>query len=191
VDEILAMPTSESWPTLGRYIRERSGSPLTDKQRFLKTFAHVEWRQYSALSHGTYEAFIGGPLGQVPVGAYYMNDFLPHDSRDQLEVTYDLLVSTHIGRSSTLLLCMITELQAYCGFEGANINHRTCEVWSVLLGFPPTRELFDGRYAALMRDRGMVGMEEEALLRKGMSVIDDLREGQTKNPNEGSDAQGD
>jgi hypothetical protein len=190
MDEILAMPNSESWPTFGRYIRERPGTPLTDKQLFLKNFAHVEWRQYSALSHGAYEAFIGGPLGQVPVGAYYMNDFLPHESRDQLEGTYDLFVSTHIGRSSTVLLCIATELQAYCRFDGANIDRRICEVWSVLLGFPGARELFDARYGHLMRTRNMVGVEEDILLKKGMSVIDDIREGPTKNPDEGTDAQG-
>ena len=188
-DEILAMPKGESWPTLGRYIKERPGTPLTDKQLFLKNFAHVQWRQYSALSHGAYEAFIGGPVGQVPLGAYYMNDFLPHESRDQLEGTYDLHVSTHIGRSSTALLCIVTELQAYCRFDGASVDHRICEVWSTLLGFPGARELFDARYGSLMRHRNMIGTEEDILLKKGRSVIDDLREGQTKNPDEGSDDQ--
>jgi hypothetical protein len=83
---------------------------------------------------------------------------------------------------------MVTEIQAYCRFEGAYINRRTCEVWGALLPFPPTRELFDARYCNLMHDRKMVGAEEDVLLKKGLSVIDDLYERSPQNPDAGSTA---
>lgn len=119
IDEVMQVKKHEMWPTFGTYINTlQPGGTRTDIQQFLKTFAHLEWRQYSALSHGAYEAFIG-TLGIVPVGAYYMNDFLPHEERDKLEDTYHLFLSTHIGRSAIVLLCMLTEIQAHCRFDGA------------------------------------------------------------------------
>jgi hypothetical protein len=147
IDEIETTPRRELWPTFGTYINtQQEGGTLTDNQKFLKTFAHLEWRQYSALTHGAYEAFIG-TLGHIPVGAYYLNDFLPHENRENVEESYDLFVSTHLGRAATVLLCVVTELQAYCRFDCANVDHRICEVWAALLPFPSTRELFEARYS--------------------------------------------
>ena len=155
IDDVLQLKKHEMWPTFGTYINTlQTGGARTEIQQFLKTFAHLEWRQYSALSHGAYEAFIG-TLGMVPVGAYYMNDFLPHEERDKLDDTYDLFLSTHIGRSASVLLCMLTEIQAYCRFDGANINERIGKIWAALLPFPATRELYDGRYGKLMRESGI------------------------------------
>src|SRR5262249_33190687 len=106
------------WPTLGTYVRSRTtDESIANHQKFLRSFTHLAWRQYSALSHGAYEAFTG-LLGPVPVGAYYMRDFLPHEDRPKVDQSYDLFVSTHIGRAAIVLLCIITELQAYCRFEG-------------------------------------------------------------------------
>jgi hypothetical protein len=191
VDEILATPKHEGWPTFGQYInKEYPGGVQTEQQKFLKTFAHLQWRQYSALSHGAYEAFIG-TLGHVPVGAYYVNDFLPHQVRDNIEESYHFFLSTHLGRSATVLLCIVTELQGYCRFDGANIDHRICEVWAALLPSLPTRELYDARYSALMHQRKMVAAEEEDLLQKGLSVRDVGDESAaSKNSDEGSTVQG-
>jgi hypothetical protein len=190
MDEIMAMPKNEAWQTFGQFIKtQRAGGSQSDVQRFLKTFAYLQWRQYSGLSHGTYEAFIG-TMGPIPVGAYYMNDFLPHEIRRDIADSYHMLLSTHLGRSATVLLCMVTEIQAYCRFEGANINHRVCEVWSALLPSPSARELFDARYSKLMHEKNMVGDEEEALLKKGLSVIDELYEKPPQDPDERSTAPG-
>jgi hypothetical protein len=144
-----------SWPTLGAYVgREQTGATLTDHQKFLKTFTHLEWRQYSALSHGSYEAFTG-ILGHIPIGAYYVSDFLPHENRLKVDESYDLFRSTHIGRAATVLLCLLTEIQAYCRFDGANINDRVAKIWEVLILRPEVKELYDGRYATLMIERGI------------------------------------
>jgi hypothetical protein len=70
-----------------------------------------------------YEAFAGF-LGDLPVGAYFMKDFLPHDIRPNVDGRFDIFLSTHLGRAATVLLCIVTEIQAYCRFEGGNINDR-------------------------------------------------------------------
>ncbi|MGI8990580.1 MAG: hypothetical protein ACR2I2_13505 [Bryobacteraceae bacterium] len=164
IDEVMQLKKHEMWPTFGTYVNTmQPGGVRTEIQEFLKTFAHLEWRQYSALSHGAYEAFIG-TLGMVPVGAYYMNDFLPHEVRDKLDETYDLFLSMHIGRSATVLLCMLTEIQVHCGFDGANINERICKVWAALLPVPETKELYDGRYSELMKNRGIEKARELTVL---------------------------
>ena len=156
VNEVRQLRKHELWPTFGTYVKNlQPGATRTETQEFLKAFTHMEWRQYSALSHGAYEAFIG-TLGMVPVGAYYMNDFLPHEVRDRLDDTYDAFLGVHLGRSATVLLCLLTEVQAYCRFDGANIDERICRVWAALQALPTTKELYDGRYAGLMRDRGII-----------------------------------
>jgi hypothetical protein len=150
LDDVMKQPM---WPTLGAYLRARGpGGMESDNQKFLKRFTHLEWRQYSALSHGAYEGFIG-PLGNLPVGSYYMQDCLPHDYRPKVDASYGIFLSTHLGRAATVLLCMLTEVQAYCHFDGANLNERICKVWAVLVSLFETKELYDGRYAKLMADK--------------------------------------
>jgi hypothetical protein len=153
--EVMQLKKHEMWPTFGTFINTLGpGGTRTEIQQFLKTFAHLEWRQYSALSHGAYEAFIG-TLGSVPVGAYYLNDFLPHQQQDTLDETYNSFLSTHLSRSATVLLCLLTEIQAHCRFDGANINERICRLWAVLMPFTATKELYNARYSNLMKERGI------------------------------------
>lgn len=153
LDEVLQ---ATQWRTFGRYISERQpGGALTDHQKFLKRFAHMQWRQYSALSHGTYEAFAGF-LGNVPVGAYYVKDFMPHETRPKVDESFKLFLSTHLGRAATVLLCIVTEIQAYCHFDGAKINVRIGQIWQALVPLFDAKELYDARYCSLMADRGLV-----------------------------------
>jgi hypothetical protein len=143
------------WPTFGKYISDRQpGGGFSDHQMFLKRFAHMEWRQYSGLSHGAYEGFTGF-LGDVPVGAYFMRDFLPRDIRPNVDGRFDIFLSTHLTRAATVLLCTVTELQAYCRFDGANIDHRIWTIWQALLPLFDPKELYDARYAKLMADHGI------------------------------------
>jgi hypothetical protein len=156
LEEVLAEPM---WPTLGAYLRtRRPDGNLTENQQFLKRFTHLEWRQYSALAHGAYEAFIG-TLGYFPVGMYYMNDFLPHEERPKVEESYDLFLTLHLGRSATVLLCLLTELQAHCHFDGANISERICKVWDALVPLFEAKELYDGRYLRLMQEKEISSRE--------------------------------
>ena len=143
------------WRTLGKYLSQlHPGGSLTPHQQFLKTFTHLGWRQYSALSHGAYEAF-SGTMGHVPVGAYYVTNFLPHENRPKVEESYDISLSSHMARAATVLLSIVTELQAYCRFQGHQINERICEVWAALIPLFEAKELYDGRYEKLMAERGI------------------------------------
>jgi hypothetical protein len=54
-----------------------------------------------------------------------------------------------------VLLCLITELQAHCRFDGARINERICKVWEALLPLFEAKELYDGRYLKLMQEKGI------------------------------------
>jgi hypothetical protein len=153
MDDVMKQPM---WPTLGKYLSDvKPGAPMSPNQQFLKKFTHLEWRQYSALSHGAYEAFIG-TLGDMPIGSYYMLDFLPHEIRPKLDESYAAFLSSHVGRAATVLLCIITEVQAYCRFDGADINERICNIWAALVPLFEAKELYDARYGTLMRDRGML-----------------------------------
>ena len=50
---------------------------------------------------------------------------------------------------------MITEVQAYFCFDGAHINQRLHTVWNALIRVPEIKELYDERYAKLMKDKGI------------------------------------
>jgi hypothetical protein len=72
-----------------------------------------------------------------------------------MEDLYSEFVSLTVGRAATLLLCMITEVQAHCRFDGANINERIVKMWQALIGLFEAKELYDDRYCALMKDTGI------------------------------------
>jgi hypothetical protein len=141
---------AKNWPTLGTYLR---GKPedMTPNQRFLKTFTHMQWRQYSALSHSTFEGYIG----ELPAAAYFIIDSLPHEMRPRIEEMYLTFLTRHIGRAALILLCLVTELQMYFRFEGADINNRIVGIWDTLMGLFEAKELYDERYATLMKEKGI------------------------------------
>jgi hypothetical protein len=114
----------------------------------------TDWRQYSALSHGAYEAF-AGIMGNLPLGAYYLTDLLPHEVRPKITDSYDIFLSTHIGRAALILLCIITEIQAHARFQGHKIDERIVNIWEALMSLYDAKELYDGHYAMLMADRGI------------------------------------
>ena len=101
----------ESWPTLGRYVGEQQrGGTLTPHQDFLKTFNYGHWREYSAMAHGALEGLLGNAI-------YFVRDALPHESRPQLDEQHPALLSEHLGRSASILLCIVTELQSALPFR--------------------------------------------------------------------------
>jgi hypothetical protein len=138
-----------SWPTLGTYIRQRNGEELPPHKEFLKTFTYGQWREYSALAHGAFE-------GLMAVGAFYVLDSVPHEKRPQIEALYPRFRSLHIGRASAVLTSIVTELQAHCRFQGANINKRIQKVWNALIPMFEISELYDQRYSVLMKERGIL-----------------------------------
>jgi hypothetical protein len=63
--------------------------------------------------------------------------------------------SLHLLRASAVLLAMISELQAYFKFDGANINRRIREIWDILIVHMDVKELYDARCRQLMKDAGI------------------------------------
>jgi len=146
MDDVLA---AKPWPTLGQYLRdEQPGGGLTPHQAFLKTFTYGHWRQYSAIAHGGFE-------GLLQVGMYFITDSMPHEDRPQIDAAYPRLLSAHIARAAVMLLCIVTELQACFHFDGASINERIHKMWNALMPAFDVKELFDERYAQLMKDKGI------------------------------------
>jgi hypothetical protein len=145
LDEVMAR---KMWPTLGTYLRPKKSAPLTDHQLFLKHLTYGYWREYSEYSHGTFQ-------GLLRTAMPYLERDLPIEERPKLEELSLLLIFGHIGRAAAILLCILTELQAYFRFDGARINERLHEVWNVLTPAPEIRDLFDSRYAQLMKDKGI------------------------------------
>jgi len=146
--DVLASP---AWPTLGKYISDKKpGGVTTPHQDFLKTFFRGRWREYSAMAHGGFE-------GLLMAGMFYVQDSAPHEDRERIVDAHDRVFSSHIGRAALVLLCTITELQAYFRFDddGARINERIHQIWTALMVVPEVKEVYDGRYEKLMRDRGI------------------------------------
>jgi hypothetical protein len=115
---------------------------------FLRTFTYGQWRQYSNLSHLSLE-------GLLQDGQFFIKDSLPHDMRSQVDEHFTPIMSMHAARAAALLICTITELQAYCNFEGARINQRIQEIWTALLPLYEVKELYKGRYRNLMEEKNI------------------------------------
>jgi len=87
----------------------------------------------------------------------YISDILPIDERPKLDEAHPIRLGTHISEAAGVLLSVVTELQAYFRFDdnGARINERILEVWNALLPTFTVKELYEKRYAQLMKDKGI------------------------------------
>lgn len=134
------------WRTLGKYLSQKGpGGSLSPHQQFLATFLHGPWREYSALAHGGPEAFLN-------VGMVYRYKEQPFEDRPKIDDSLSRLRTVHIMRAALVLLSTITELQVFFHFRDANIDSRLHKVWDPILVHPGAKELYDGRYAQLMKD---------------------------------------
>jgi hypothetical protein len=75
----------------------------------------------------------------------------------KLDEVHPIRLSTHISQIAGILISVVTELQAHFRFDdvGARINQRIHEVWNALLPAFAVKELYDDRYAQLMKDKGI------------------------------------
>jgi hypothetical protein len=138
-----------AWPTLGRYINDKGpGGTTTNHQDFLKTFVYGRWREYSAMAHGGFE-------GLLRAGMFYIIDSMPHEERPKIEAVHLRVFSSNIARAALMLLCIITELQAYFHFDddGARINERIHKMWEALRPVFEVKELYNERYCLLMKEK--------------------------------------
>lgn len=140
------------WKPLGTYILQGRPEDATPHQRFLKTFTHMQWRQYSALSHAAYDGYIG----EIPAGAYFMYDSIPRDQRPGINTMYLAFLTRHISRAAMVLISIVTELQLHFRFDGHRINERIVEMWNALVNVFEIKEIYDERYEALLRAKGIL-----------------------------------
>jgi hypothetical protein len=139
------------WPTLGKYVKDiQKGGSLTPHQEFLKTFMYGDWSKYSAMAHGAFE-------GLLETAVYYTEDSQDHDVREQLDERHPDFMTMCLSRAAAVLLCMVTELQAYFHFDdnGARINERIHKMWNVLMPVFDIKELYKERYEKLMKEKGI------------------------------------
>jgi hypothetical protein len=139
---------AEIWPTLSKYLRVEKNVQPTPHQDFLRKLTFGFWQEYSGISHATFQ-------GLVPIAALLAPNDLPHEHRPMLEASGERMIFWHIARVSAILLCTLTEVQAYFKFEGARINQRLHEIWKALVPVSEIKELYDERYDKLMQDKGI------------------------------------
>jgi hypothetical protein len=143
--------TVDKWLTLGSYLnRKGPGGTTTPHQQFLETLIYGNWRQYSAMAHGVFD-------GLLDLAVYFTADSQSHEQREKMDEDHPRIMSLHLSRAAAILLCIVTELQAYFKFEdsGARINERICEMWRVLMPSFDVEELYSERYQKLMADKGI------------------------------------
>jgi hypothetical protein len=80
----------------------------------------------------------------------------PEYDRPKIDESFVQLRELHVTRASVVLLSTITELQAFFHFRDANIDSRLHKLWDPILMHPVAKELYDGRYAQLMKDKGIL-----------------------------------
>jgi hypothetical protein len=136
------------WPTLSRYLSVKPGSSPTPHQEFLSRLTFGFWQEYSGISHATFQ-------GLLPIAVFLAPRDLPIDDRPMVDNASEELIAIHIPRVAAILLCVLTELQGHFHFDGASIDQRLHEIWDALVIAPEVKELYDARYAQLMKDKGI------------------------------------
>ena len=147
-EEVMA---EQRWLTLGAYLRYNQKVPYTAHQNFLKRLTYGDWREYSGMAHGTFE-------GLMPTACFFTPKDLPEPEQQNFnDVIAPQVISQHLIRAAGILLCILTEIQAYFRFEdeGARIKERLREIWDALLPAAEVKELYGERYSKLMQECGI------------------------------------
>ena len=129
------------WPLLGEYLGRK---PDTPHKKFLRELTLGFWKEYSSVSHASYD-------GLVNIFPFIAPERIPHEMREGAADAAERNIAMHIGRAAGLLLCLLTEIQHYFGFENADVDQRLGEIWAAILPVIEVRELYDLRYKSLLR----------------------------------------
>jgi hypothetical protein len=146
--EVEVRASKALWPTLSRYLSAGAGAASTPHHEFLKNLTLGFWQEYSGISHATFQ-------GLLPIAVFLAPSDLPLEDRPKVDDSFESILSIHMPRLSAVLLCILTEIQAHFRFDGARINQRLHEIWNALIVAAEVKELYDERYATLMKDRGI------------------------------------
>jgi hypothetical protein len=136
---------SPYWLTLSRYLKKKPPPP---NAVFLEQLTLGFWREYSAISHSTFN-------GLVPTAMF----FTPRKVEPEVQKFFDehsvRVFSLHLLRVVGILLCILTEIQAKFRFDGAHINERLVKGWDAVDAALEIKRLRDLRYNQLMKDSGI------------------------------------
>jgi len=140
--------SAKLWPTMSSYLRPENNVPLTPHQEFLTRLTLGFWQEYSGIAHATFQ-------GLMSTAMCYITDKASQEEESQFDNAAESMIFIHVTRAAAILLCICTEVQAYCHFDGARINQRLHEIWDALLQVPEIKELYDERYSKLMLEKGI------------------------------------
>jgi hypothetical protein len=76
-----------------------------------------------------------------------------------VEAIYEAFLTKHFGMAATVLLCLITEIQAFFRFQDANVNSRVFSMWNTMMSLFEVAELYAWRYRALLQDKAILSTE--------------------------------
>jgi hypothetical protein len=145
MDDVMSART---WPTLGQYLRVGKSNPDTRHKQFLRTLTYGLWQEYSGVAHATFQ-------GLMETASFFTPKDLPQEYWPRLDFMGERMVFLSVSRAAAILLCLLTEVQAYFMFEGADINKRLHGVWKALNVAFEIKGLYRERYRKLMRDKGI------------------------------------
>ncbi len=130
------------WPLLGEYLAR---TPDTPHKQMLRKLTLGFWKEYSSISHASYD-------GLVNLFPFIASDLVPLEMRAGLDDAADRHMAMHFGRAAGILLCLLTEIQHFYKFVGAEIDKRLGQMWTAMMPIFDVRELYDYRYKGLLRD---------------------------------------
>ncbi len=132
------------WPSTGQMADfEVDPTKRPPARQFLHYMTDLYYRDHSGQSHMSF-------LGMMKLGVILSADDLSKDERaEQEKDALPRLMTSHISRTSFLLLCLISELQNYFKFSG-NIELRILSLWHTFIPyFPEAKDIFERRYSAM------------------------------------------
>ncbi|UWZ82591.1 hypothetical protein [Occallatibacter riparius] len=129
------------WPLLGAYLES---TPDTAHKQMLRKLTLGFWKEYSSISHASFD----GLASMVP---FICPDKVKHDERELFDDVADRHIAMHIGRTAGVLLCLLTDIQHFFKFDGADIDGRLSKIWAAIIPMLEVRELFDFRYKDLLK----------------------------------------
>jgi hypothetical protein len=129
------------WPLLGVYL---DAKPDTPHKQMLRKLTLGFWKEYSSISHSSYD-------GIMSIFHFIATERAEHEMRPIIREAAERHITVHVGRAAGLLLCLATEVQHFCKFDGANIDQRISDMWAAIWPVVEVRDLFDYRYKALLR----------------------------------------
>ena len=128
------------WLLLGDYLQ---GADTLHKQ-FLRKLTLGFWREYSSISHASFD-------GLTSIFAFIMGRDLPVQVHEKLNDATERTLALHVFRAAGLMMCLVTEIQHFCQFEGASIDQRLADTWNSMLEIYEIKELYELRYRSVLK----------------------------------------